>query len=175
MNCLLGKLDLYTLEYFMNNFADRYSDTGNIDEYENIIALFKKYIILEIEKEILREAEIEMDNLAYNILERTNREEIDDYINNLNDTITQKVNVQLSNFIYDKKMDMIDRFANYMIISEEEIDEQEIEEGIDIDSYIESNIDYINRSDYDDETGVKYDNEEEEIKNIFEREKYENI
>lgn len=175
MNCLLGKLDLYTLEYFMNNFADRYSDTGNIDEYENIIALFKKYIILEIEKEILREAEIEMDNLAYNILERTNREEIDDYINNLNDTITQKVNVQLSNFIYDKKMDMIDRFANYMIISEEEIDEQEIEESIDIDSYIESNIDYINRSDYDDETDVKYDNEEEEIKNIFEREKYENI
>lgn len=159
----------------MNNFADRYSDTGNIDEYENIIALFKKYIILEIEKEILREAEIEMDNLAYNILERTNREEIDDYINNLNDTITQKVNVQLSNFIYDKKMDMIDRFANYTIISEEEIDEQEIEESIDIDSYIESNIDYINRSDYDDETDVKYDNEEEEIKNIFEREKYENI
>ena len=69
---------------------------------------------------------------------------------------------------------MIDRFSNYITINEEEINVEQIEEAIDIDSYIESNINYLNKNNDIEEIVRNYENEDEEIKSIFERDIYEN-
>ena len=69
---------------------------------------------------------------------------------------------------------MLDRFSNYITINEEEISVEQIEEAIDIDSYIESNINYLNKNNDIEEIVRNYENEDEEIKSIFERDIYEN-
>ncbi len=143
-------------------------------EFNNIIDLFKQYIIIEIENEIQKEAEINLDNSTYEVVEKASVDEIKNYTENGTGTIRDKVSTELSNYIYDKVLDMLDRFSNYITINEEEISVEQIEEAIDIDSYIESNINYLNKNNDIEEIVRNYENEDEEIKSIFERDIYEN-
>ena len=143
-------------------------------EFNNIIDLFKQYIIIEIENEIQKEAEINLDNSTYEVVEKASVDEIKNYTENGTGTIRDKVSKELSNYIYDKVLDMLDRFSNYITINEEEISVEQIEEAIDIDSYIESNINYLNKNNDIEEIVRNYENEDEEIKSIFERDIYEN-
>lgn len=138
-------------------------------EFNNIIDLFKQYIIIEIENEIQKEAEINLDNSTYEVVEKASVDEIKNYTENGTGTIRDKVSTELSNYIYDKVLDMLDRFSNYITINEEEISVEQIEEAIDIDSYIESNINYLNKNNDIEEIVRNYENEDEEIKSIFER------
>lgn len=143
-------------------------------EFNNIIDLFKQYIIIEIENEIQKEAEINLDNSTYEVVEKASVDEIKNYTENGTGTIRDKVSTELSNYIYDKVLDMLDRFSNYITINEEEISVEQIEEAIDIDSYIESNINCLNKNNDIEEIVRNYENEDEEIKSIFERDIYEN-
>ena len=143
-------------------------------EFNNIIDLFKEYIIIEIENEIQKEAEINLDNSTYEVVEKASVDEIKNYTENGTGSIRDKVSTELSNYIYDKVLDMLDRFSNYITINEEEISVEQIEEAIDIDSYIESNINYLNKNNDIEEIVRNYENEDEEIKSIFERDIYEN-
>lgn len=143
-------------------------------EFNNIIDLFKQYIIIEIENEIQKEAEINLDNSTYEVVEKASVDEIKNYTENGTGTIRDKVSKELSNYIYDKVLDMLDRFSNYITINEDEISVEQIEEAIDIDSYIESNINYLNKNNDIEEIVRNYENEDEEIKSIFERDIYEN-
>ena len=143
-------------------------------EFNNIIDLFKQYIIIEIENEIQKEAEINLDNSTYEVVEKASVDEIKNYTENGTGTIRDKVSKELSNYIYDKVLDMLDRLSNYITINEEEISVGQIEEAIDIDSYIESNINYLNKNNDIEEIVRNYENEDEEIKSIFERDIYEN-
>ena len=143
-------------------------------EFNNIIDLFKQYIIIEIENEIQKEAEINLDNSTYEVVEKASVDEIKNYTENGTGTIRDKVSTELSNYIYDKVLDMLDRFSNYITINEEEINIEQIEEAIDIDSYIESNVNYLNKNNDIEEIVRNYENEDEEIKSIFERDIYEN-
>ena len=143
-------------------------------EFNNIIDLFKQYIVKEIENEIQKEAEINLDNSTYEVVEKASVDEIKNYTENGTGTIRDKVSTELSNYIYDKVLDMLDRFSNYITINEEEISVEQIEEAIDIDSYIESNINYLNKNNDIEEIVRNYENEDEEIKSIFERDIYEN-
>ena len=143
-------------------------------EFNNIIDLFKQYIIIEIENEIQKEAEINLDNSTYEVVEKASVDEIKNYTENGTGTIRDKVSKELSNYIYDKVLDMLDRLSNYITINEDEISVEQIEEAIDIDSYIESNINYLNKNNDIEEIVRNYENEDEEIKSIFERDIYEN-
>ena len=143
-------------------------------EFNNIIDLFKQYIIIEIENEIQKEAEINLDNSTYEVVEKASVDEIKNYTENGTGTIRDKVSTELSNYIYDKVLDMLDRLSNYITINEDEINVEQIEEAIDIDSYIESNINYLNKNNDIEEIVRNYENEDEEIKSIFERDIYEN-
>lgn len=143
-------------------------------EFNNIIDLFKQYIIIEIENEIQKEAEINLDNSTYEVVEKASVDEIKNYTENGTGTIRDKVSTELSNYIYDKVLDMLDRLSNYITINEDEISVEQIEEAIDIDSYIESNINYLNKNNDIEEIVRNYENEDEEIKSIFERDIYEN-
>ena len=143
-------------------------------EFNNIIDLFKQYIIIEIENEIQKEAEINLDNSTYEVVEKASVDEIKNYTENGTGTIRDKVSKELSNYIYDKVLDMLDRLSNYITINEDEISVEQIEEAIDIDSYIESNINYLNKNNDIEEIVRNYENEDEEIKSIFERYIYEN-
>lgn len=143
-------------------------------EFNNIIDLFKQYIIIEIENEIQKEAEINLDNSTYEVVEKASVDEIKNYTENGTGTIRDKVSKELSNYIYDKVLDMLDRLSNYITINEDEINVEQIEEAIDIDSYIESNINYLNKNNDIEEIVRNYENEDEEIKSIFERDIYEN-
>ena len=174
MNFILQKLDLDNLESFMNEYIETYNDMVDPIEFNNIIDLFKQYIIIEIENEIQKEAEMNLDNSTYEVVEAASVDEIKNYTENGTGTIRNKVSVGLSNYIYDKVLDMIDRFSNYITINEEEINVEQIEEAIDIDSYIESNINYLNKNNDIEEIVRNYENEDEEIKSIFERDIYEN-
>ena len=174
MNFILQKLDLDNLESFMNEYIETYNDMVDLIEFNNIIDLFKQYIIIEIENEIQKEAEINLDNSTYEVVEEASVDEIKNYTENGAGNIRNKVSTRLSNYIYDKVLDMIDRFSNHITINEEEINVEQIEESIDIDSYIESNINYLNKNNDIDEIVRNYENEDEEIKSIFERDIYEN-
>ena len=143
-------------------------------EFNNIIDLFKQYIIIEIENEIQKEAEINLDNSTYEVVEKASVDEIKNYTENGTGTIRDKVSKELSNYIYDKVLDMLDRLSNYITINEDEISVEQIEEAIDIDSYIESNINYLNKNNDIEEIVRNYENEDEEIKSIIERDIYEN-
>ena len=143
-------------------------------EFNNIIDLFKQYIIIEIENEIQKEAEINLDNSTYEVVEKASVDEIKNYTENGTGTIRDKVSKELSNYIYDKVLDMLDRLSNYITINEDEISVEQIEEAIDIDSYIESNVNYLNKNNDIEEIVRNYENEDEEIKSIFERDIYEN-
>lgn len=173
MNFILQKLELDDLENFIDEYIEVYLDIIDSNEINNMIKLFKQYIIAEIENEIHKEAEMDLDNSTYEIVEEASVDEIENYTKSGTGSIKNKVSVRLSNYIYDKMLDMIDRFSKYITINEEEINAEQIED-IDIDSYIDSNINYLNKSNDIEEKVMNYENEDEEIKNIFERDIYEN-
>lgn len=174
MNFILQKLELDNLESFMDEYIELYQNITDSKKMNDMLDLFKQYTIAEIENEIQKEAEMNLDNSTYEIVEEASVDEIESYTENGTGSIKNKVSVRLSNYIYDKMLDMIARFSRYITIDEEEINAEQIEEAIDIDSYIESNINYINKNNDIEETFMNYENEDEEIKNIFERDIYEN-
>lgn len=174
MNFILQKLELDDLENFIDEYIEVYQSIIDSKEINNMMELFKQYIIVKIENEIQKEAEMNLDNSTYEIVEEASVDEIENYTKNGTGSIKNKVSVRLSNYIYDKMLDMIDRFSKYITIDEEEINAEQIEEDIDIDSYIDSNINYLNKNSDIEEMVMNYENEDEEIKNIFERDIYEN-
>ena len=139
-----------------------------------MLDLLKQYIIAEIENEIQKGAEMNINEEIYQILEKASKEEINEYIESGQGKIRRKAWNSLKVYIDDEILENIDRFARYVDIDYEEINDERIKEEIDIDSYIDSNMDYINNIDKDDEIIINYENEDDEIKNIFERDIYEN-
>lgn len=174
MNFILQKLELDNLESFMDEYIELYQNITDSKKINNMLDLLKQYIIAEIENEIQKGAEMNINEEIYQILEKASKEEINEYIESGQGKIRRKVWNSLKVYIDDEILENIDRFARYVDIDYEEINDERIKEEIDIDSYIDSNMDYINSIDKDDEIIINYENEDDEIKNIFERDIYEN-
>ena len=174
MNFILQKLELDNLESFMDEYIELYQNITDSKKINNMLDLLKQYIIAEIENEIQKGAEMNINEEIYQILEKASKEEINEYIESGQGKIRRKAWNSLKVYIDDEILENIDRFARYVDIDYEEINDERIKEEIDIDSYIDSNMDYINNIDKDDEIIINYENEDDEIKNIFERDIYEN-
>ncbi len=174
MNFILQKLELDNLESFMDEYIELYQNITDSKKIDNMLDLLKQYIIAEIENEIQKGAEMNINEEIYQILEKASKEEINEYIESGQGKIRREVWNSLKVYIDDEILENIDRFARYVDIDYEEINDERIKEDIDIDSYIDSNMDYINKIDKDDEIIINYENEDDEIKNIFERDIYEN-
>lgn len=175
MNFILRILDLDSLESLMHQYSYNIYDYAENEKYDEIMEIFKECVLLKIDNTIQTEIESDFNETVYEIVKNSNNDEIEEYLNKREGFLKDKVNKDFLNCLNYKVADILDKFYDYIKISEEELDIQRIEEEFDIDYCIDSNIEYIRNIDDTIEETNNYENEDEEIKNIFERNMYENF
>ena len=175
MNFILRILDLDSLESLMHQYSYNIYDYTENEKYDEIMEIFKECVLLKIDNTIQTETESDFNEVVYEIVKNSNNDEIEEYLNKREGILKNKVNKEFFNCLNCKVTDILDKFYDYIKISEEELDIKRIEEEFDVDDCIDSNIEYIRNIDDTIEETNNYENEDEEIKNIFERNVYENF